>query len=136
MNHFYHFCPLRDMSKCKQSVSVITGDFSAKSLSWWSEDINTSEGTKLNLLPSLNGFWQFINDPTHIQTNSLSCIDLVFTEQSNLSVNCGFHASLHFHHETVHIIFNLNISYPHHNSVLYGITQRQIQKKIGKPKIR
>ena len=104
---------LRDISKCKPIVSVITGDFNARSLSRWSEDINTSEGTKLYLLTSSNGFSQLMNEPTHIQTNSSSCIDLIFTDQQNLSVNSGFHASLHpnCHHQIVHTKFNLNISY-------------------------
>ena len=37
---------LTDISKCKATVYVITVDFNARSSSWWSEDINTSEGTK------------------------------------------------------------------------------------------
>ena len=74
----------RDISKCKLTVSLITGDLNARSSSWWSEDINTSEGTKLYLLTSSNGFSQLINEPTHIQTNSSPCIDLIFTDQPNL----------------------------------------------------
>ena len=62
---------LRDISTCNPTVSVITGDFNARSSSWWSEDINTSEGTKLYLLTSSNGFSQLINGPIHIQTNVL-----------------------------------------------------------------
>ena len=62
---------LRDISTCNPTVSVITGDFNARSSSWWSEDINTSEGTKLYLLTSSNGFSQLINEPIHIQTNVL-----------------------------------------------------------------
>ena len=82
-----------DISKCKPTVSVITDDY--RSLSWWSEDINNSEETKLYSLTSSNGFSQLINEPTHIQTNSSSCIDLVFTDQPNLSINSEVHASLH-----------------------------------------
>ena len=103
---------LRDISKCKPTVSAITSDFNARSSSWWSEDINTSEGTKLYSLTSSNGFPQLINESAHIQTNSSSCIDLVFTDQPSLSVNSGVHASLHpnCHHQIVHTKFNLNIS--------------------------
>ena len=103
---------LRDMSKYKPTATVITCDFNARSSSWWSEYINTSEGTKLYLLTSSNGFSQLMNEPTNIQTNSSSCIDLIFTDQPNLSVNSGFHASLHpnCHHQIVHTKFNLNIS--------------------------
>ena len=109
------------------NVSVITDDFSARSSSYWSEDINTSEGTELYSLTSSNGFTQLTNERTHIQTNNFSCIDLIFTDQPNLSVNSGVHASLrpNCHHQVVHTKFNLNISYSHHSSVLYGITKRQ-----------
>ena len=57
-----------------------------------------------------------INETTHIQTSSPSCIDLDFIDQPNLSVNLGIHASLHSncHHQIVHSSFNLNISYPNH----------------------
>ena len=45
--------------------------------------------------------------------NSSSCIDLNFTDQSNMSVNYGVHASLHStcHHQIVHASFNLYITY-------------------------
>ena len=104
---------LRDINKCKPTVYVITGGFNARSSSWLSEDFNTSEGTKLYSLTSSNGFSQLINEPTHIKTNSSSCIDLIFTDQLNLSVNSGVHSSLHpnCHHQIVHTKFNLNISY-------------------------
>ena len=55
-----------------------------------------------------------INEATHIQTNSTSCINLTFTDQENLSLNSGVHSSLHpnCHHQIVHSSFNLNIYYP------------------------
>ena len=109
---------LSDIKKSKPFLSVITGDFNAKSLYWWSEDINTSEGLKLLSLTSANGVSQLINESTYLQTINSSCIDLIFTDQPNLSVNSGVHASLHpnCHHQIVHSSFNLNISYRHHIS--------------------
>ena len=102
-----------DINKLKPSLSVVTGDFNARSSSWWSDDISTTEGTNLFSLTSSNGFSQLINEPTHIQTNSSSCIDLIFTDQLNLSMNSGVHSSLHpnCHHQIVHSSFNLNIHY-------------------------
>ena len=69
---------------------------------------------KLLSLTSANGVSQLINEPTHLQTSNSSCIDLIFTDQPNLSVNSGVHASLHpnCHHQIVHSSFNFNISYP------------------------
>ena len=95
---------LRDISKCNPTVSVIAGDFTARSSSWWSEDINTSVGTKL---------YSLINEPTHIQINSSSCTDLVFTDQLNLSVNSV--ESMHLYIQTVIIklyILNLILIFP------------------------
>ena len=104
---------LTDISKCKPTVYVIIVDFNARYSSWWSEDINASEGTKWYSLTSSKEFLQLINERTHIQTLSSSHIDLVFTNQPNLSINSGVHASLHpkcHHHQIVHTKLNLNIS--------------------------
>ena len=102
---------LSDICTRKPTVSIITGDFNARSSSWWSDDINTSEGTNFYSLTSSNGFFQLINEPTHIQSNSSSCIDLLFTDQPNLAVNSGVHASLHpnCEHQIVDTSFNLNM---------------------------
>ena len=107
---------LNDITQCKPSLSVITGDFNARSSSWWSNDINTREGLILYSVSSSAGFAQLMNEPTHIQSSSSSCIDLIFTDQPNLSVNCGVHASLHSncHHQITYCSFNLDIYYPHH----------------------
>ena len=105
---------LSDINKCKPSLSVITGDFNARSSYWWCKDINTTEGLKLFSLTSSNDFSQLINEPTHIQVNSSFCIELILTDQPNLSMNSGVHSSLHpnCHHHIVHSRFNLNIYYP------------------------
>ena len=105
---------LSEISKRKPTVSIITGDFNARSSSWWSNDTNTLEGTNLYSLTSSNNFSQLINESTHIQRISSSCIDLIFTDRPNLAVTSGVHASLHpnCHHQVVHTSFNLNISYP------------------------
>ena len=77
------------------------------------------EGTKLFAQTSSHGIQQLINEPTHIQNNISSCVDLIFTDQPNMSVNYGVHASLHpnCHHQIVHASFNLHITYPHHINV-------------------
>ena len=73
------------------ALSIITGDFNARSLSWWSNDINTTEGSKLLALTSSNVFSQLINELTHIQTNNTSPIDLFFTNKPGLLVDSGVH---------------------------------------------
>ena len=114
LSYFQKF--LNDISNRKPSLPVVTGDINLRCSSRWSNDINITEGLILFSLTSSNGFSQLIHEPTHIQANSVSCTDLVFMDQRNLSVNSGVHAPLHpnCHHQIVHSIFNLNIYYPHH----------------------
>ena len=72
------------------------------------------EGLNLFSLMSSNGFSRLVHEPTHIQTNSSFYVDLVFTDQPNLSVNSGVHVSLHpnCHHQIIHSSSNLSIYYP------------------------
>ena len=65
---------LSEIQKFKPSLALITGDFNARSPAWWTKDIHATEGSKLFSLTSEKGFSQLINEPTHIQTNSSSCI--------------------------------------------------------------
>ena len=93
LTNFDHL--LSEINKLKPSLTVITGDFNARSLAWWTRNVHTTEGSKLLSLTSSNGFSQLISKPTHIQANISSCIDLIFTDQPNLSVNLGVLSSLH-----------------------------------------
>ena len=92
ISNFQHL--LSNINKRKPSLFVISGDFNAKFSSWWSNDISTIEGSKLYTLTSTKGFDQLIDEPTRIQTKSSSRIDLMFTDQQNLSINSGVYASL------------------------------------------
>ena len=62
----------------------------------------------------MHGLQQLISEPTHLLPNSLSCIDLIFTDQPNLVVDSGVHPSLHpnCHHQIIFCKFNLVIEYP------------------------
>ena len=51
---------LSDINAREPSVSVILGDFNASLISWWSNDIDSAEGTKLFSMSSWNDFHQFI----------------------------------------------------------------------------
>ena len=72
------------------------------------------QGTHLEALTSLHNFDQHISEPTHILSNSSSCIDLIFTNQLNLVVTCGTHSTLNTkcHHHVTHCKLNLSIKYP------------------------
>ena len=101
---------------------------------WWSEDINASEAIKLYSLTFSNGFSQFINEPTHTQTNSSFCTDLVFTDQPSLSVNSGVHASLNpnCHHQIVHTEFNLtpipSLTHPPYQRLIWDYKKADSEK--------
>ena len=72
------------------------------------------ERTRLDSLVSTHGFHQLISEPTHLLQNSLSCIDLIFTDQPGLVVDSGVHPTLHenCHHKITHCKLNLKIVYP------------------------
>ena len=68
----------------------------------------------IDSLTATYGFHQLISDPTHLLSNSSSCIDLIFTDQPNLAVDNGVHPTLHgnCHHQIIFSKFNLMIEYP------------------------
>ena len=67
------------------------------------------EDTHLEALTSLHNFHQLISEPTHLLPHSNSCIDLIFTDQPNLVVNCGTHSSLNSNVITRLHIVNLKL---------------------------
>ena len=95
-------------------LTVMIGDFNAKSKDWSSIDITSFEGSELDFLTSQFGLLQRIKEPTHILDNSRSCIDLIFTSQPNMLIDSGVHASLHSncHHQIIYAKFDLKIFYP------------------------
>ena len=72
------------------------------------------EGTRLDSLVSTHKFHQLISEPTHILRNSLSCIDLIFTDQPSSVVDSGVHPTLHenCHHQITYCKLNLKIVFP------------------------
>ena len=68
---------LLDLNLWKLYLTLVKRDFNARSSSWWSDDINIKEGTKLLSLTFCNGFQQIINEPTHIHRKRSSCIALI-----------------------------------------------------------
>ena len=93
---------------------LLLGDFNAKSKTWFINNQSSREGTQLESLTSLYGMKQLIAEPTHVLENSSSCIDLIFTNQSNLIMDAGVHPSLHSkcHHQVIYVKLNLQIEYP------------------------
>ena len=105
---------LENLAQRNPFLTVVIGDFNAKSENWCSQDSTNFEGVTIENLTSQFGLSQIINEATHILEASSSCIDLIFRTQPNLVVESGVHPSLHAncHHQLVFVKFNLQIYYP------------------------
>ena len=105
---------LNNVKQLKSSFLVILGGFNAQAKSWYSDDITTYEGSNIDSLTTTHGLHQLMYQPTHLLPTSSTCIDLIFTDQPNLVVNSGAHASLHknCHHQIAFCKLNLKIEYP------------------------
>ena len=95
------------------------GDFIARSSSSCKYGIFNNEGVQIDFVTSIHGLEQLIYKPTHILSNYLSCIDLIFTNQSNLVIDSGTHSSLHpnCHHQIIHCKINLQYPPPYQGNV-------------------
>ena len=72
------------------------------------------KGTDIDSLTTIHGLHQLTLDPTHLLPTSLSYIDLIFTDEPSVAVDCGVHPSLHpnCHHQIIYCKFNFAIEYP------------------------
>ena len=90
-----------------------------RSDNWWVGDEVTTESTKLSEVIDSYCLNQRTDELTHILPNSLSCIDLIITDQPNLIVDFGaVHPSLYSksHHQLFLVLLTcLFQSNPHIN---------------------
>ena len=95
-------------------LTVVIGDFNAKSSKWLVDDKTTQEGLEIENLLSQFSPSQVIGEPTQISQNFNSCIDLLFTNQQNLITDLEIHPSLHSncHHQIIYRNFHLKFFYP------------------------
>ena len=91
---------------------ILTGDFNCRSSQWWEDDAENPEGTALDELIETNDLYQLINEPTNIRDESMTCIDLIITDQPNFFVESGVHPSLDDHCQHQIIFGKLNLSIP------------------------
>ena len=93
---------------------MITGDFNCRNSSWYLGNPVTPEGAHVEALTSFYGLNQLIQTPTHLLQNSVTCIDLVFTNQPHLVMESGVHSSLSStcDHDIVFAELNLKVEYP------------------------
>ena len=93
---------------------LVTGDFNARSSSWWKNDCVTRECDEIESITCYYVLSQLISDPTHIFRNYSSCIELIFPNQPNFVIDSGAHPSLHpsCHHQIIFSKLNFKIEYP------------------------
>ena len=98
----------------KPTALIITGDSNCRSSQWWEGDNEYPEGTALDDFIETNNLYQLINEPTNICGESMSCIDLIITDQPSLFVESGVHPSLddHCQHQLIYGKLNLTIPAP------------------------
>ena len=94
--------------------SVITGDFNARCSRWWENDITNLTGEEIDTLTSSAGYAQIIDKPTHILNNSMSCIDLIFCTNKNITSNHGVDVSIFdkCHHNIIFGKFDIRVPLP------------------------
>ena len=91
---------LIDIKNRKLYLSVITGDFNDRLSSWWYNEINTTEGTKLFAQTSSDRFQQLINKSNNIQKKLDLLVLILFSLQ--FSQTCPL--IMKFMHLNIHTV--------------------------------
>ena len=110
MNKIYE-----SISKENPYVSILCGDFNARSPIFWEGDSENSEGRLLNDLLISSSLEQLISEPTHVRDDgSQSCIDLICTNQPFMLAETGVLPSLDSHskHNIIHGTMSINMPRP------------------------
>ena len=71
-----------NINGCAPTIAIM-GNFIARNSEWWNGDSTNRQGTELTELAAQYSLNQIIDGPTHILPNSASCIDLIFTTETN-----------------------------------------------------
>ena len=94
-------------------VSVLTGDFNARSPLFWEMDTETREVRELNNFFLSNNLDELIHESTHVRDNGAqSCIYLICTDQPSLFTETGVLPTLDSHSKHNIIYGTLNFQFP------------------------
>ena len=117
---FEEFCTdlsllLSNVNNLNNPLSVMTGDFNAKSSNRWSLDTENAEVQEIDYLTSACDYSQIINRPTHITKELSSCIDLIVAASPHLISNTGVEFSLaeKCHHNLIYGAIDLKVPLLH-----------------------
>ena len=105
---------MSNVNDVNATLSVITGDFNAKSSRWWNLDKDNAEGREIKSLTSACGYSQLINRPTQVTKESSSCIDLILATSPNLIRETGVELSIFekCHHNLIYSIIDFKVPLP------------------------
>ena len=103
------------ISKENPAVTILTGDFNARSPLFWESDIENREGRVFNNFLISNNLDELINETPHIRDDgSQSCIDLICTDQPFIFTDTGVLQSLdpHSKHKIIYSTLNFHTPCP------------------------
>ena len=109
---------------------IITKDFKCRSSQCWKGGENHPEGKAFDEFLDTNSLNQLINEPTNIRRESMSCIDLIITDQPNLFVESGNNPALEWQcqHHLVYGKLNLSmLAPPPYSRTIWDYTKADIQ---------
>ena len=103
-----------NINYCSPTIAIYIGDFNARNSEWWNGDCTNLQGTELAELAAQNSLNQIIDGPTHILSNSASCIDLIFTTETSFVTDAGVLPSLfpRCHHQLIFAKVSFSTFFP------------------------
>ena len=109
---------------------IIPRDLNFRSFQFWEGGENHPEGIALDEFLDTNSLNQLINELTDIRCESISCTDLIITDQPNLFLESGVHPSLDMRcqHQLVYGKLNLSmLAPPPYTKTIWDHTKADIQ---------
>ena len=85
---------LSNMNDLNPASLIVISDLNAGNSKWWSSDKQNFEGGGIHSSTTSAGYTQLTDQPTHIISNSFSCIDVVFASNPNVIYNSNVELSL------------------------------------------
>ena len=103
-----------NINDCSPTIAIYIGDFNARTSEWWNGDSTNLQGTEPAELAAQYSLNQIIDGPTHILSNSASCIDLIFTAETNFVTESGVVPALfpRCHHQLIFPKVNFTTFFP------------------------
>ena len=103
-----------NINDCSPTIAIYIRDFNARNSEWCNGDSTNLQGTELTELAAQYNLNQITDGPTHILPNSASCIDLIFTTETNFVTDLGVLPSLfpRCHHKLIFVKLSFTTFFP------------------------